>query len=108
MKIMKVFQILGRKNTLLRLSLLPRHKRKSRIKCCDQIMASIKKGSSESLVFSIILYFKIKATSSNGRNFDTYNTTWLSKTQHLTVRTVKLMVKSLARSKATYALQLCC
>lgn len=63
-------------------------------------MACIKKGNIESLVFSVTLHFKTKATGSNGRNPDTCNTIWLLKIQDLTTIMVKLVVKSLARSKA--------
>lgn len=42
------------------------------------------KGNIESLAFSVILYFKIKATGSGSRRHDLCNTIWLLKIQDLT------------------------
>lgn len=66
---------------MLRKSLFAKHKKKRRIKCWVQIMALIMKGNIESLAFSVILHFKIKATGSSSQRHDTCNTIWLLKIQ---------------------------
>lgn len=44
-------------------------------------MASEKKGNMESLAFSVILHFKIKASGSSSQRYDRCNTIWLLKIQ---------------------------
>lgn len=74
--------------------LFAKPKKRSRIKCWAQIMALIMKGNIESLVFSVMLHFKIKATRSSRQRHDMCNTIWLLKIQDLTAL-------PLARSEAT-------
>lgn len=69
---------------MLRKSLCAKYRKRSRIKRWAQIMALIMKGNIESLVFSVLLHLKIKATGSSSQRHDMCNTIWLLKIQELT------------------------